>query len=72
MVSPIVAQVNERGIFDGEDPPSTTFIFDDSIFDTQTKDAVAFEPIVVFVHSQEQITAETHGNDLIIVEKIAA
>jgi len=71
MVSPIVQQENTRGIFDGENPPSTTTIFDDSIFDTLSKEAIPFEPITIRVHSQDQITITNHGNDLIIVEKIA-
>ena len=62
---------NERGIFDGESPTSSTTIFDDAIFDTLVKDAVAFEPITVFVHGNEQRRAEQHGNSLVIVEKIA-
>ena len=62
---------NERGIFDGESPTSSTTIFDDSIFDTLVKDAVPFDPITVFVHGNDQITTQQHGNSLVIVEKIA-
>ena len=71
MTSPLVQQANERGIFNGESTTSSTTILDDSIFDAVIKEAVPFEPIIIRVHSQEQITITNHGNDLIIVEKIA-
>ena len=55
----------ERGIFDGESPVSTTTIFDDSIFDTQLVVPVAKKGITVFVHGVEEIDTLVHGNELI-------
>ena len=54
--------LDDRGIFDGQNPPSTTFIFDDAIFDTLAKQPVASNEITVFVHGNEIITTEQHGN----------
>ena len=55
----------ERGIFDGDAPISTTTIFDDSIFDTQLVIPVAKKVIVVLVHGEEEIDTLVHGNELI-------
>jgi len=55
--------LDNRGIFDGENPPSTTFIFDDSIFDTLAQQPVAANEITVFVHGDELITVQQHGNE---------
>ncbi len=55
-----------RGIFDGENPPSTTTIFDDSIFDTEIVEPVPANEIIVFTHGfSNQINAFTHGNEII-------
>jgi len=54
-----------RGIFDGENPPSTTFIFDPNIFDTQLTLPVAQVPVNAFVHGNERQEAMIHGNERI-------
>ena len=55
----------ERGIFDGDAPVSSTTIFDDSIFDTQLVAPVAKSVITIFVHGEEEIVTLVHGNELI-------
>ncbi len=55
----------ERGIFDGDSPVSSTFIFDGNIFDTQLVLPVAKSVITVFSHGVEEIVALVHGNELI-------
>jgi len=58
--------LDNRGIFDGDNPPSTTFIFDDSIFDTLAQQPIPANLITVFVHGDDSITVATHGNTDII------
>ena len=55
----------ERGIFDGDAPVSSTFIFDGGIFDTQLVLPVEKKGIIIFVHSTEEIDTLVHGNELI-------
>ena len=52
-----------RGIFDGENPPSTTLIFDESIFDTLTTVPVASNELTVFVHGNKTLETFWHGNE---------
>ena len=56
-----------RGVFDGDAPESTTFIFDGStIFDTQITEPVPANEIIVFTHgSTDLINVFTHGNEII-------
>ena len=54
-----------RGIFDGENPPSTTTIFDDSIFDVEIVEPVPANEIIVFTHGNQTNNAFTHGNEII-------
>jgi len=56
---------NGRGIFDGDPPESSTFIFDPAIFDTQINQPVAINPVLVFVHGNELQNVQTHGNEII-------
>ena len=60
--------VQGRGIFDGVNPPSTTFIFDDSIFDTKIALPIDQAVITALVHGTGDITTQTHGNEAIIVK----
>lgn len=50
------------GIFDGENPPSTTTIFDGGIFDIEILLPASANNIPVFVHDNSQKTVLTHGN----------
>ena len=55
----------ERGIFDGDSPISTTFIFDGNIFDTELVLPVEKSVITIFVHGTEEVDTLVHGNELI-------
>ena len=52
----------QRGIFDGENPPSQTFIFDPAIFDISLSVPVASNEITVFTHGNKDIEMFWHGN----------
>lgn len=60
--------VQGRGIFDGVNPPSTTFIFDDSIFDTKIALPIDQAVIIAIVHGNSDITALEHGNEAITLK----
>ena len=56
----------ERGIFDGDSPISTTTIFDPNlIFDTELVLPVEKSVITIFVHGTEEVDTLVHGNELI-------
>ena len=55
-----------RGIFDGENPPYTTTIFDDSIFDVEIVEPVPANELIVFVPGHTDIiNTFWHGNETI-------
>ena len=55
------------GMFDGQNPPSTTFIFDGNIFDDEIALPMAANQIVVLVHDNSEKQALTHGNQEIAI-----
>lgn len=59
--------MSQRGIFDGESPPSTTTIFDPSMFDTLLAIPIGASPITVLMHGTEDIPVLFHGTEAIIV-----
>ena len=61
---------NERGIFDGETPPSTTTIFDPNIFDTLLQVPIGKNEIIVLVHGNAVIEAPVSSMDTIIVKEV--
>jgi len=61
---------NQRGIFDGENPPSTTFIFDPSIFDTLVQLPLSKNVITALFHGNDVITTPVPSMDTIIVKEV--
>jgi len=61
---------NDRGIFDGQSPPSTTFIFDPSIFDTLLQVPIGKNEIIALVHGNAVIETPVPSMDTIIVKEV--
>jgi len=61
---------NDRGIFDGQTPPSTTTIFDPDIFDTLLQVPIGKNEIFAFLHGNAVITAPVPSMETIIVKEV--